>query len=95
MRGIASILMIICGVLAQSQNKQLLYGVDDLPQSLLLNPGTAISFEKHIGVPFLSGTYVSAGSSGVSVHDIFREGGDLMLGCGMLFSVCQIEISLR
>ena len=60
----------------RGQNKQLLYNVDDLPQTLLLNPGAAISFEKHIGIPFFSGISVSAGSSGISVYDVFQEGGD-------------------
>ncbi len=60
-----------------AQNKQLLYNVDDLPQTLLSNPGAAISFEKHIGIPFLSGFSVSAGSSGISTYDIFQEGGDI------------------
>ncbi len=59
------------------QNKQLLYAVDDLPQSLLLNPGASYNYDKYFGVPLLSGISVSAGSSGVSVWDIFQEGGDI------------------
>ncbi|MGK0250788.1 MAG: hypothetical protein ACI81G_000220 [Gammaproteobacteria bacterium] len=62
---------------AIAQNKQLLYNVDDLPQTLLLNPGAEISFEKHIGIPFFSGVSLTVGSSGVSVYDIFQEGGDI------------------
>lgn len=59
------------------QNKQLLYGVESMPQSLLLNPGASYNYDGYIGVPFLSGISVSAGSSGVSAWDIFQEGGDI------------------
>ncbi len=67
---------LIAGV-AYGQNKQLLYGVDDLPQSLLLNPGASYTYEAYFGVPVLSGISVGGGSSGVSVWDIFQEGGDI------------------
>lgn len=60
-----------------AQNKQLLYNVDDLPQTLLSNPGASIAFEKHIGIPFFSGFSLSLGSTGVSAYDIFQEGGDI------------------
>lgn len=77
MRSIFCILIaLLYGQYSVAQNKQLLYGVESLPQSLLLNPGAATSFDKHIGVPFFSGFYASAGSSGVSVDDLFREGSD-------------------
>lgn len=60
---------------AFGQNKQLLYGVENLPQSLLLNPGAAYTYDSFYGIPLLSGVSVSGGSSGVSVWDIFQEGG--------------------
>ena len=69
--------VLLFSFLSIAQNKQLLYNVSDLPQSLLLNPGTEITFDKHIGIPFFSGFSVGAGSSGVSVLDIFEEGGDI------------------
>ena len=56
-----------------SQNKQLLYNFDDLPQSLMLNPGAETSFDMHIGIPLLSQIHISAGSSGVSFYDIFKK----------------------
>lgn len=62
---------------ASAQNKQLLYNVEDLPQTLLSNPGAVINFNSHIGIPFLSGFSVEAGSSGVSVYDIFRTDGNI------------------
>lgn len=77
MRILIALGAICCTFTAIAQNKQLLYNVDDLPQSLLLNPGAEVSFDKHIGIPFFSGASVSVGSSGVSVFDIFQEGGDI------------------
>ncbi len=60
-----------------SQNKPLLYGVDDLPQSLLLNPGANYNYNGFVGIPLFSGLSVSGGSSGVSAWDIFRPGNDI------------------
>ncbi|WP_037325429.1 DUF5723 family protein [Salinimicrobium terrae] len=58
---------------APAQNKQLLYNFDDLPQNLLINPGAETYFDMHIGIPFLSQIHLSAGSSGVSMYDIFKD----------------------
>lgn len=58
---------------AMAQNKQLLYGFDKVPQSLLLNPGARVSQKAHFGIPFLSQIHVNAGSTGVTVFDIFKE----------------------
>lgn len=54
-----------------AQNKQVIYGVEEIPQSLMLNPGVNVPHKMHIGVPFLSQFHINAGSSGVSVYDIF------------------------
>jgi len=59
------------------QNRQILYGLDEVPQSLMLNPGGVVYHQKHFGVPFFSGIQLFGGASGVSVYDIFREGGDI------------------
>ncbi|MGI0107611.1 DUF5723 family protein [Salinimicrobium sp. WS361] len=67
------ILTLSQGILAQ--NKQLLYNYDDLPQTLLLNPGAETNFDMHLGLPFLSQIHLSAGSSGVNMYDIFRKDG--------------------
>ena len=64
---------LFCTSYVFSQNRPQLYNVDALPQSLLSNPGTAVSFDKHIGIPLLSGLSFEAGSSGVSAYDIFRD----------------------
>jgi hypothetical protein len=55
------------------QNKQVLYGFDEVPQSLMLNPGTRVPQKMHFGIPFLSHVHINGGSSGVTVFDIFGE----------------------
>lgn len=69
---------ILCfvGYLAISQNKQILYGFDDIPQSLMLNPGGKVTQKKHFGIPFLSQIHFNGGATGVTVYDIFKEGND-------------------
>lgn len=67
----------LLGFFAIAQNKQILYGFDDVPQSLMLNPGMKVTQKKHYGIPFLSQIHIHGGSSGVSVYDIFQEGGDI------------------
>lgn len=56
-----------------AQNKQILYGFDKIPQTLLLNPGAERSYKYHIGVPMLSGLSVNASTSGITVADVFRD----------------------
>lgn len=56
-----------------AQNKQLLYGFPDIPQTLLLNPGGQINNRGYIGVPLFSQVHLSAGSSGFTVYDLFAE----------------------
>lgn len=60
-------------MICQGQNKQLLYNVGELPQTLMSNPGANISFDGHFGIPFLSQIHISAGSSGANLHDIFDD----------------------
>ena len=73
MRFILPLIFFLNAVLSHGQNKQLLYDVRSLPQSLMSNPGANISFDKHIGIPFLSQIHFSAGTSGVNLHDIFND----------------------
>ena len=58
-----------------AQNKQLLYDFNEVPQALLLNPGLETSYNWYAGVPMLSGISAQAGTSGLSVHDIFADDG--------------------
>lgn len=60
------------GFLGFGQNKQLLYGFSEVPQSLLVNPGEIVQYDKHFGIPFLSHLHFNGGSSGVTVYDIFK-----------------------
>lgn len=64
----------ICQLYAQ--NKQVIYGFDEIPQSLMLNPGTKVPQKAHFGIPFLSQIHINGGSSGVSVFDIFGTTGE-------------------
>ncbi len=46
-----------------SQNNQILYDFDGLPQSLMLNPGAELNLDKHFGVPLLSNVYGQFGAT--------------------------------
>ncbi|MCL6264939.1 DUF5723 family protein [Flagellimonas myxillae] len=61
--------------LVHAQNKQLLYDFYEIPQSLILNPGVKTSEKWHTGIPVISGLSFQAGSSGVSVNDLFANDG--------------------
>ena len=71
MRSLLRLIIILWITSAISQNKQVLYGMTDLPQNLLLNPGSKIPQKMHFGVPFLSQIHLNGGSSGVNAYDIF------------------------
>lgn len=60
-----------------AQNMQILYGFDQLPQTLMLNPGAVVDYERHIGVPLLSNVYAVAGASNRDVtYNNLTEGTD-------------------
>lgn len=84
---------------------QILYDFDQIPQTLMLNPGTEIDYDFHIGVPMLSNVYAVAGSSSRDVNynnlvkgtnstgDILNNLSDLGLGSGEIFLFNQqVEI---
>ena len=58
-----------------AQNKQVLYGFLEIPQSLLLNPGGNVDYKWHFGIPVLSQIHASFGSSELSVNDLFADDG--------------------
>jgi len=60
---------------AYAQNKQLLYDFNEIPQSLLINPGVQTDFKWYSGIPGISGLSFQAGSSGVSAYDLFAADG--------------------
>ncbi len=65
--------MVAC--LAFSQNKQILYGFNEIPQSLLLNPGAKVENDWFFGVPLLSQVSGQFGLSGITAYDIFADDG--------------------
>ena len=75
MKRIVPILLFLFCFSGFGQNRPLLYNVDDLPQSLLQNPGARIDFIRHFGVPFFSQIHLSAGSTGVTAYDVFADNG--------------------
>lgn len=58
-----------------SQNKQILYGFNEIPQSLILNPGAKVENDWYVGVPLLSQIHTNVGMSGISVYDVFADDG--------------------
>lgn len=73
MKHFTIIILAFCLSPSIAQNKQLLYGLEEVPQSLLLNPGGIVPQQKHFGIPFLSQIHLNGGASGVSVYDIFGK----------------------
>ncbi len=61
--------------LSFSQNKQLLYGFSEIPQSLMLNPGGEVKHKGHFGIPLLSHFHINAGTSGITPYDLFAKDG--------------------
>jgi len=73
MKYIIAVFIMFCVGLINAQNKEVLYGLDETPQAMILNPGSIIDYKYHFGIPFLSQIHIIGGSSGVSVYDIFQE----------------------
>ncbi len=67
--------LLFCIVTTFSQNKNILFGFDEVPQSLLVNPGLDVNYNAHFGIPLLSGVYVHAGISGFNISDLFEDDG--------------------
>ncbi len=58
-----------------SQNKQIIYNFNSVPQSMMINPGSDVKYNFFIGMPLLSGISANIGSSGFSVYDLFGNNG--------------------
>ncbi len=56
-----------------SQNKQLLFGFAEMPNTLMVNPGAETNFRYHAGIPVLSGLSFNIGSSEARISDLFLE----------------------
>ncbi|MEL6812752.1 MAG: DUF5723 family protein [Bacteroidota bacterium] len=74
MRSISILFIAFLGLsVSIAQNKQVLYGFEEVPQALMLNPGSMVPQKAHFGIPFLSQIHLNGGASGVSTFDIFGE----------------------
>lgn len=58
-----------------AQNKQLLFGFNDIPQSVMINPSTTLDNNWFVGFPLLSHIHANVGSSGMSAYDLFADDG--------------------
>lgn len=70
-----SVLFIFFTSLVFAQNKQVLYGFSEIPQSLLQNPGGKVTNDWYFGIPLLSHIHASAGTTGSTIYDIFANDG--------------------
>ena len=61
--------------IAYAQNKQVLYDFAGLPQTLLLNPGSVVDLQFHVGLPAFSQVSIQGGFTGFSAYDIFADDG--------------------
>ena len=75
MRKVLLILGLFLGVNCFSQNKQILYNLTSVPQSLMTNPGADFKYKYYFGVPLLSGMSFKVGTTGFSAYDLFANDG--------------------
>ncbi|WP_439130051.1 DUF5723 family protein, partial [Polaribacter sp.] len=71
MKKISLIVVFLLSLSLNSQNKQVLYNFNSLPQTLLLNPGIENNYKYHIGVPLLSGFSAELGATSFVPSNIF------------------------
>jgi Family of unknown function (DUF5723) len=67
--------MLLITCVCFSQNKQILYNFNSAPQSLMVNPGSDVSYNWFAGIPLLSGFSANIGYSGFSVNDLLANNG--------------------
>ena len=58
-----------------AQNKQVLFGFTDVPQSVLINPSTTLNNDWYIGLPLLSHFHFNFGASNANAFDLFSDDG--------------------
>ncbi len=63
----------LVSVLAFSQNQQLLYDFDEIPQTTFLNPAIKPNNDWFVGMPLASQIHGHVGSSGISAFDLFAD----------------------
>ena len=59
----------------KAQNKELLYDFAELPQALMLNPGTDMFYKSHVGIPLLSHIHFNYGLRGFSPSQLLAKDG--------------------
>lgn len=80
MRKVLLITLLFSIFVLKAQNKPVLYGFDNIPQGLLLNPGQETTYRAHLGIPMISGLHASAGISGFTLSDLFGVDGTGVVG---------------
>lgn len=70
-----TVIVLFMGHFSSAQNKQILFGFDEIPQNLLINPSANIHQKYHFSVPMLSGIYAKAGVTGFSMNDLLEDDG--------------------
>ncbi len=69
------VFLFLISFFSYSQNKQLVFGFAEMPQTLLMNPGAETNFKYHAGIPGLSGVSFDFGSSEAKISDLFLNDG--------------------
>lgn len=69
------ITMMLTACYSFTQNKQLLFGFNDIPQSVMINPSTTLDNNWFVGFPLLSHVHANFGASGMSAFDLFADDG--------------------
>ncbi|GAA4961977.1 DUF5723 family protein [Algibacter aquimarinus] len=75
MKPISTFIMLALCCVSFSQNKQILYGFSEIPQSLILNPGGEVNNDWYFGIPLLSHIHINGGTSGATIYDVFANDG--------------------
>ena len=75
MRRFFFLLILFVSLNTLTQNKQVLYGFAENPQTLLLNPGAETNYKFHIGIPLLSGLSGDIALKNFKLTDLFSEDG--------------------
>ncbi len=61
--------------LSIAQNKQVLFGFDEVVQNLMDNPSAKIHQKFHVSVPMLSNIYTHVGVTGFTMYDLLADDG--------------------
>ena len=75
MRKVVLFIVILLSINCFSQNRQILYNFTSVPQSMLANPGSDVTYNWFVGIPLLSGFSANASSSSFSAYDLFANNG--------------------